>query len=114
MYNSHMTMYNELDDPSAAAQELASSIYAWPANSSRYAAAFPLINRLREEVDALELELVADARSERFTWQEIGSWMGTSRQGAFNRFGGAVPTNVDPAALATALERAGTKSLAPH
>ncbi len=45
--------------------------------------------KLRTEVDVIERELVMDAREQRFTWDQIGRWLGTSRQGAYNRFGGA-------------------------
>jgi len=44
--------------------------------------------RLRAEIDVIERELVVDARAQRFTWEQIGRWLGTSRQGAYNRFGG--------------------------
>lgn len=46
--------------------------------------------RLRDAADALELQLVVHAREQRATWTEIGAIYGTSKQGAQQRFRGAV------------------------
>lgn len=45
---------------------------------------------LRAVVGRLELDLVALARSQGFTWKEIGAALGVSRQAAHKRFAGAV------------------------
>jgi hypothetical protein len=46
--------------------------------------------RLREAVEDLELDLVAEVRAQRATWTEIGAVYGTSKQGAQQRFRVAV------------------------
>lgn len=71
-------------------------------NDAFYHYALELIEGLRGEADRIERDadriakdLIRDARENRFTWEQIGTWFGTSRQGAFNRFG----RSVDPVGL---------------
>lgn len=45
------------------------------------------IRQLRGDLDDREGVLVSSARVRRRTWSEIGEAIGTTRQGAYNRFG---------------------------
>ncbi len=45
------------------------------------------LHQLRADLLEREQQLVVSARIRRRTWAEIGAALGTSRQGAFNRFG---------------------------
>lgn len=79
------------DDPTVTGQDLHEAI--WKSGTAGtlelYEHGLTYLARLRAELDVIERELVSDARSQRFTWEQIGRWLGTSRQGAYNRFGGA-------------------------
>jgi hypothetical protein len=48
------------------------------------------IGELRAVVARLELDLVALARAQGFSWHEIGAALGVSRQAAHKRFAAAV------------------------
>jgi hypothetical protein len=82
-----MTFYEDIEDPSAAAQQLVSDIEDWPSYSTkRYEYGFKQLARVRADLDAIERSLVADAREQRHTWEQIGRWIGTTRQNANQRF----------------------------
>ena len=55
-----------------------------------YPQTLPEIGELRAVVATLELDLVALARSQGFSWNEIGAALGVSRQAAHKRFAAAV------------------------
>ena len=55
-----------------------------------YPQTLPEISALRAVVGSLELELVALARDQGFSWNEIGAALGVSRQAAHKRFAAAV------------------------
>lgn len=79
------------DDPTVTGRELHEAIWksGRAGTTELYEDGLAYLARLRAEVDVIERELVTDARAQRFTWEQIGRWLGTSRQGAYNRFGGA-------------------------
>jgi len=79
--------YEENDNPTNAGQEIAGTIYEWPeGDQRRYRDGIDLIQRVRADLDQIEEDLVREARDNRFTWDQIGKWLGTTRQGAFNKF----------------------------
>lgn len=43
--------------------------------------------QVRDHLDELEAESVAEARAAGATWSEVGATIGTTRQGAWNRWG---------------------------
>jgi hypothetical protein len=81
----------DLGDPTTIGKELHEAIWHSEAagDARLYEAGLAYLARLRGEIDVIERELVTDARTQRFTWEQIGRWLRTSRQGAYNRFGGA-------------------------
>ncbi len=52
--------------------------------------ALAAVEELRADLDARQLQLVIAARQGGVTWEAVGAALGTSRQGAFNRFGALV------------------------
>ncbi|HEX3393682.1 MAG TPA: hypothetical protein VHS52_04065 [Acidimicrobiales bacterium] len=52
--------------------------------------AIAAVEELRGDLEARQVELVIAARAGGTTWEAIGAVIGTSRQGAFNRFGALV------------------------
>lgn len=52
--------------------------------------AIAAVEALRADLVAHQLALVARARKAPITWEAIGAALGTSRQGAFNRYGALV------------------------
>ena len=59
-------------------------------NSADLGDAIAAVEELRADLDSQQLQLVIRARQERTTWEAIGTAIGTTRQGAFNRFGALV------------------------
>lgn len=45
------------------------------------------VEELRADLEGHQLQLVLRARMGKVTWEAIGTALGTSRQGAFNRYG---------------------------
>lgn len=78
-------------DPTVTGRALHEAIWksGTAGTAELYGGGLAYLARLRAEVDVIEQELVTDARAQRFTWEQIGRWLGTSRQGAYNRFGGS-------------------------
>jgi hypothetical protein len=83
-------VFDDMDDPTVTGKELHTAI--WHRGSAGtpglYQDGLAYLARLRAEINVIERELVTDARAQRFTWEQVGRWLGTSRQGAYNRFGG--------------------------
>lgn len=44
---------------------------------------------LEDAIQDIKIELVADMRADKATWDEVGEALGISRQGARQRYGGA-------------------------
>jgi hypothetical protein len=87
MKTGRATRWDDLDEPSAASQQLAADINTWPSYSpKRFEYGLAQIDRVRSELDALERQLVDDAHEQRFTWEQIAKWLGTTRQAAHKRF----------------------------
>ncbi len=59
-------------------------------NASSPVEALAAVEELRADLDARQLQLVIAARQGEDTWEAVGAALGTSRQGAFNRFGALV------------------------
>jgi hypothetical protein len=52
--------------------------------------ALTAVEELRADLEGHQLQLVLRARKGQVTWEAIGAALGTSRQGAFNRYGAVV------------------------
>lgn len=59
-------------------------------NSADLHDAIAAVEELRADLDSQQLQLVIRARQGGTTWETIGTAIGTTRQGAFNRFGALV------------------------
>lgn len=59
-------------------------------NSVHLDDAIAAVEKLRADLDHQQLQLVIRARQDGTTWETIGTAIGTTRQGAFNRFGALV------------------------
>ena len=59
-------------------------------NSADLDDAIAAVEELRADLDHQQLQLVIRARQGGITWEAVGAAIGTTRQGAFNRFGALV------------------------
>jgi hypothetical protein len=83
--------FDDKEHTTSAGQALHNDIWrsGSPGDPGLYLNGLAYLAGLRREIDVIERELVVDARAQRFTWRQIGRWLHTTRQGAYNRFGGA-------------------------
>ena len=62
------------------------------------------LEQLRAEVDSAQVRAVAGMRLQGFSWTEIGSALGVSRQAAQQRFAGKVALTLEASASAAAVD----------